>query len=308
MRTPLSERAKGRWAGLLPLVGVEARYLSNKQGPCPMCGGKTRFRFDDRDGRGTWICNHCGAGDGADLAMKVTGRDFRDLAERVDELLGSVPAQPTRPRASADTCRESLRRLWRETAPVVTGDPVSLYLASRVGLRDVPRCIRTVGRLRYHDEEPSWHPAMVAMVSGPDGVPATLHRTYLTQEGRKAPVEAPRRLMPGAIPEGAAIRLFEAGPVLGIAEGIETALAASSLFHVPTWAAVSSGMLAKWVPPETTREVVVFGDGDAKFGGQAAAYALAHRLALKGLQVRVEIPSRPGTDWNDILLDVGCAA
>ncbi len=35
--------------------------------------GKTRFRFDDKEGRGTWICNHCGAGDGADLAMKVTG-------------------------------------------------------------------------------------------------------------------------------------------------------------------------------------------------------------------------------------------
>lgn len=308
MRKPLSDRARGRWAGLLPLVGVDSRYLSGKQGPCPMCGGKTRFRFDDREGRGTWICNHCGAGDGADLALKVTGCEFRDLAERIDSLLGSVPPQAVRRRASLDTSREALRRLWRESTPVADGDPVSLYLASRVGLSDVPRCIRTVGRLRYHDETPSWHPAMVVMVSDPEGTPATLHRTYLTPDGRKASVEAPRRLMPGSIPEGAAIRLFEAGPVLGIAEGIETALSAASLFGVPTWAAVSSSMLAKWMPPDGAREIVVFGDGDPKFGGQAAAYALAHRLSLKGLQVRVEIPARAGADWNDILLEKGRAA
>lgn len=167
---------------------------------------------------------------------------------------------------------------------------------------------QTVERLRYQDDEPSWHPAMVAMVSGPDGKPATLHRTYLTEDGHKAAVEVPRRLMPGTIPEGAAIRLFDEGPVLGIAEGIETALAAASLFGVPTWAAVSSGMLARWIPPDTAREIVVFGDRDPKFGGQAAAYALAHRLALRGLKVRVEIPARFGADWNDVLLDASRAA
>lgn len=273
-----------------------------------MCGGKTRFRFDDREGRGTWICNGCGAGDGADLAMKATGCEFRDLAQRIDGLLGSVPEQTSRRRASPDASRASLRRLWRESKVVVSGDPVALYLRSRVGLDVAPRCLRTVERLRYQDDQPSWHPAMVAMVSGPDGKPATLHRTYLTQDGRKAQVEVPRRLMPGAIPEGAAIRLFDAGAVLGIAEGIETALAAASLFGVPTWAAVSSSMMAKWMPPDPAREILVFGDRDPKFGGQAAAYALAHRLALRGLKVRVEIPTRLGADWNDVLLETGRAA
>ncbi|KQO76444.1 toprim domain-containing protein [Methylobacterium sp. Leaf88] len=308
MRTPLSDRARGRWAGLLPLVGVDARYLSGKQGPCPICGGKTRFRFDDREGRGTWICNHCGAGDGADLAMKATGCGFRDLAQRVDLLLGSVPEQRGRRRSSPDACRASLRRLWRESKVVVPGDPVALYLVTRVGLNEAPRCLRTVERLRYQDDQPSWHPAMIAMVSGPDGKPATLHRTYLTPDGHKAPVEVPRRLMPGTIPEGAAIRLFEEGPVLGIAEGIETAFAAASLFGVPTWAAVSSSMMAKWMPPVTAREILIFGDRDPKFGGQAAAYALAHRLAQRGLKVRVEIPAGSGADWNDVLLEAGRAA
>ncbi|KQT17708.1 P4 alpha zinc-binding domain protein [Methylobacterium sp. Leaf399] len=307
MRTPLSDRARGRWAGLLPLVGVDPRYLSGKQGPCPMCGGKTRFRFDDREGRGTWICNHCGAGDGADLAMKTTGCDFRVLAERIDALLGSVPEQTSRRHASADECRQALRRLWRGSSRVTPGDPVALYLASRVDVSAAPDCIRTVKRLRYQDDAPSWHPAMIAMVSAPDGSPATIHRPYLTAEGTKAQVEAPRRLMPGSIPDGSAVRLFDPAPILGIAEGIETALAASVLFDVPVWAAVSAAMLAKWVPPDGVGEVIVFGDADVGFAGQAAAYGLAHRLSSKIARVRVELPRSAGADWNDVLREARAA-
>ncbi|WP_243466128.1 primase-helicase zinc-binding domain-containing protein [Sodalis glossinidius] len=33
--------------------------------------GKTRYRFDDLEGRGTHYCSHCGAGKGLDLVMKV---------------------------------------------------------------------------------------------------------------------------------------------------------------------------------------------------------------------------------------------
>ncbi len=43
MSRPLSERASGRWSELLPLLGVDRKYLTAKQGPCPLCGGKTRF-------------------------------------------------------------------------------------------------------------------------------------------------------------------------------------------------------------------------------------------------------------------------
>jgi putative DNA primase/helicase len=48
------DRARGRWREILPQLGIDPRFLSNKQGPCPMCGGKTRFRFDDRDGSGSY--------------------------------------------------------------------------------------------------------------------------------------------------------------------------------------------------------------------------------------------------------------
>ncbi|KMO20641.1 DUF7146 domain-containing protein [Methylobacterium platani] len=308
MSRPLSERASGRWSELLPLLGVDRKYLTAKQGPCPLCNGRTRFRFDDLEGRGTWICNHCGPGDGPTLAIRVLGISFREVAERVDALIGTVPARPVRAKRSPDDCRERLNRLWRSSKPVQPGDPVARYLARRVGLATVPACLRTVRRLRYQDETPSWHPAMLAMVTGPDGAPATIHRTYLTEDGRKAPVEDPRRMMPGTIPAGAAIRLFDPGPVLGIAEGIETACAAASLFGIPCWAAINSTLLAKWEPPLNVDQVVIFGDTDAAYAGQAAAYALAHRLSRTFSSVRVEMPREVGRDWCDILADELAAA
>jgi hypothetical protein len=58
------ERARGRWREILPQLGVETRFLTNQHGPCPICGGKDRFRFDDRDGSGSYYCNQCGPGPG----------------------------------------------------------------------------------------------------------------------------------------------------------------------------------------------------------------------------------------------------
>jgi hypothetical protein len=83
-------------------------------------------------------------------------------------------------------------------------DPVGRYLARRVGLTSFPSCLRTAFNARYQSDRPSFHPAMIAMVTRPDGAPSVLHRTYLTADGRKASVDAPRRLMPGTVAKGAA--------------------------------------------------------------------------------------------------------
>ena len=159
--------------------------------------------------------------------------------------------------------------------------------------------LRTAFNARYQSDRPSFHPAMIAMVTGPEGAPSIL-RTYLTVDGRKAPVDAPRRLMPGTVAKGAAIRLAPAGDALGIAEGIETALSASALFGVPCWAAVNAGMLTAWQPPPEVRRILIFGDNDASYTGQAAAYALARRLRSEGFIVDVEVPAEPEADWNDV--------
>jgi putative DNA primase/helicase len=268
------------------------------------------FRFDDQEGRGTFICEQCDpkAGDGFDLVMKVNGWEFKEAARRVEELIGSAPFLPSKPKASEEDKRRGLRALWANTTAVGPDDHVARWLRMRVGLVSVPSCLRSVERMIYtqHDQL-SWHPGMVALLVKPNGEPDHLHRTYLTPDGQKAPVFQPRLMMLGPLADGVAVPLFpEYDGVLGIAEGIETAFAAAALFNVPCWAATNSTILAKWIPPDDVQEVFIFSDNDAhkRFGGQLAAYKLANRLSER-LVVRVEEPPNPGEDWNTVLISRG---
>jgi putative DNA primase/helicase len=197
--------------------------------------------------------------------------------------------------------------LWRRALPITPEDHAGRYLKDRTGLVEFPPCLRYSPDERYADPgiRPSWHPMMIAKVDPSDaavehGEKAALHRTYLDRYQGKANVPSPRKML-GSMPTGAAVRLMSHGQVLGIAEGIETALSASVLFKIPVWAALTAGLLQEWTPPAGVETVFVFGDNDASSTGQAAAYVLAQRLKARGHSVFVEIPSRTSDDWNDVL-------
>lgn len=310
-RPDVMEEARGRWPSILSRLGVPAKALTGKHGPCPMCGGKDRFRFTDWKQNGTFICNQCGSGSGMALLMALHGWDFRTAAVEVRNILPQ--SIKTAPGSSGQGAIDWLvRRTWGE-ARDLGGTMADDYLSAR-GLPEVRS-----DALRFHpaamlSDVPmrSTCPAMLAAVSGPDGDLATLHRTYLDGP-RKADLwdaerkrVSSRKLMPGDLRPGSAIRLSPATDVLAVAEGIETALAVQRWSRLPTWALINSSMLAKFVPPKGLRRLVIFGDNDPKFGGQAAAWELAHRQAVRPdpPAIEVHIPNLTGQDW----LDVWCAA
>ena len=104
---------------------------------------------------------------------------------------------------------------------------------------------------------------------------------------------------------GGAVRLFEPTDVLGVTEGVETAIAVNELFSLPTWAASSTSGLESFEPPAGITALTIYGDNDSHkfFAGQLSAYALANRLALErrpDLRIDVQIPPNPG-DWLDVL-------
>lgn len=303
MRPDVREVAAGRWPGILAALGVAPEQLTGKHTACPVCGGKDRFRFDNKDGRGTFFCSHCGAGDGFTLLRNLKGWDFKTAAREVEQVAGIASAASPAPTFSEEDKLKALRRVWCGANRLQRGDVAMRYLAGRgLDLLEPLSCLRLHPSLTYREgaDVLGRFPTLLALVTGPDGKGVTLHRTYL-QDDRKAPVSSPKKLMPGKPAKGGAIRLHPAGDVLGVAEGIETALAARQLFGVPVWSCVSAAGIESFQPPATVRKVIVFGDNDLSGTGQAAAWVLAKRLIAAGIAVEVKLPDQPGSDWADLL-------
>lgn len=282
---------QGRWPSILLSLGLPSKSLSGRHCPCPLCGGHDRFRFDDQN-RGTWICSQCGSGDGFNLLVKFTGLPFRDVASKIRGIIGECKVTPyTKPEVDPVAQQQAISRVWHGARKPEADGPVGVYLKNRLG-----RTWPLYGVRETH------HPAMVWPIQDEKGDLANLHITRLTPAGEKAPVDKVRLYMPGSLPPGSAVRIWNAGPVMGIAEGIETAMAAMVLARIPVWAATNSNLLMKWEPPEGTQSVVIFSDNDANYTGQAAAYSLANRLVIqRKIPVEVRVPGKTDTDFLDVL-------
>lgn len=301
------DAAKGKWRGILLELGIPSQYLVNKHSPCPLCGGKDRFRWDNKEGSGSYICSGCGAGDGMKLALEFTGMSFKELADNIDRFVGNIKPDPggsCMKKATDEEVRSALRRVWLETKPIKDGDLASKYLKARgLHLSEYPPSLRFAERLP--DGEGGLRPCMVALVSGQEGHAITLHRTFLSPTGlSKAEMDSPRKMMVGQLPHCICVRLadFDSG-VLGVAEGIETALSASKLFDIPVWSVIDRNHMEKFIPPEGCTKLVIFGDNDFNFCGQASTYKLAERTYKREVDVEIMIPPNIGWDWNDEYID-----
>ena len=88
--------ANGHWDEILQnLGGLTSQQLTNEHKPCPCCGGKDRFRYDNAKNNGTWFCNQCGGksgtgggGNGISLLMKLRNWDFKEAVNEIKKLLG----------------------------------------------------------------------------------------------------------------------------------------------------------------------------------------------------------------------------
>jgi phage/plasmid primase-like uncharacterized protein len=123
----------------------------------------------------------------------------------------------------------------------------------------------------------------------------------LSEEGYKAPVDPVKKLSIVCGPvSGAAVRLASVrNGELGIAEGVETALAAAMGSGIPVWSAVSASGLRAFQWPARLRRLVIFADNDENGTGQQAAASLYQRAQAFGIACKTMIPPRPG-DWLDV--------
>lgn len=260
--------------------------------------------FDDMRG-GVFGCYRAGISE-VWRADDLAGMSIAQRAALARQVMQATAERERQQRQRWADNAKGINDLSRVLIPVVPGDPVMLYLKRRgfAGVWPLPTALRLHRGLDYwHEgERLGTFPAMVAPLTAPDGRMVSLHRTFLHADGRPVLRDGKkvRKLMPTAGPlAGACIALHKpARGCIGIAEGIETALAAWCGSGVPTVAAYCAGNLAAWCWPAGVQRVLVFADADK--AGRESAATLRARVLAAGKRCEVLTPSDDGADWCDV--------
>ena len=291
-------------------IRINPSGVAEQRVPCPNCA---RSRRDDALGvnieTGAYHCFRCG--------MKGRARVVRDVGRGNAATNGLTRIDDPQ---VEERKRDRLRATWRDTVPLGhrKAHAVRAYLQTRaLGdiLKEPPAALRAHAGLQYWDGHTllGQYPAMVAMFRSAAGEPVTLHVTWLRHDGcAKAPVPAPKKILgvpvKGAT-RGGAIRLYEprAG-VLGIAEGIESALSLHLIAKIPVWASFCADNLARLRLPTGLRELRIGVDIDDSGKGRQVARALVNRVKQWSPRTRCYYvtPEIAGVgDLNDEMLKRG---
>ncbi|MEN3257520.1 primase-helicase zinc-binding domain-containing protein [Sodalis endosymbiont of Spalangia cameroni] len=294
----------GRWAdifnyyGLPPITGKK-----HYQGECPICGRKGKFRIDNKEERGEWICT-CGAGDGWKLLELTQKKDFKTLAREIDQLIGNT-YQPQQPQSlqPVQEFRSRVISKFSTLLPLRDTDARN-YFANR-GIYELP-----VSHLRFNPHEKTHDgifQSLWAVATDDKGAGCYLHRTLL-DNGKKAPIAVNKKMsklqddnylnFSGSV----AIRMFPVSTTLGVAEGIETALSCKQTYGCNTWSTLNAGFLRKFRAPTGVKHLIIFADTDPNGAGLAAAFECGHRNMLHNNEVElVSIRWPERGDFNDML-------
>jgi phage/plasmid primase-like uncharacterized protein len=329
----VKEDACGRWERVLLTLAPPLKAALERKGkhvPCPVHGGRDGFRiFPDVAETGGGICNTCGSfANGFALLMWINGWEFGRAIREVAEQVGSRSnrEQSGSGKPDDEIRREQLNRTWRESVLLShpNAEPARLYLARRGLSVKVPDTLRFHPSLGYYADNRlvADYPTLIAQVTGQSGDAVTIHRTYLTPDGHKAPVDSPKKLMRHPLARqmtGGAIRLVPVERRLAVTEGIETALAVIEATGIPAWATGNAHLLETFQPPSGVEQVLVFADKDRPSRqhpsghGQEAARSLVTRLWGIGIRAgaiapALDIPEgKKGIDWLDVFVLLGNA-
>ncbi|ELY7489939.1 toprim domain-containing protein [Cronobacter turicensis] len=294
--TETVKQACGHWPRILPALGV--KVIKNRHQACPVCGGSDRFRFDDKEGRGTWFCNQCGAGDGLKLVEKVFSVSASEAAGKVNAVTGNLPPVDPEVIATAEAETDAGRKVaaalaakLMEKTRTATGNA---YL-TRKGLAD-RECLtlttmHKTGGVTYRSGD--------VAVPLYDESGALVNLQLINADGLK-------RTLKGGQVKGACHVIEgkkQAGKRLWIAEGYATALTVHHLTGETVMVALSSvnllslASLARQKHPAC--QIVLAADRDLNGDGQNKAAAAAE--ACKGI---VALPPVFG-DWNDAFVQQG---
>ncbi|ENL4399276.1 DUF927 domain-containing protein [Klebsiella pneumoniae] len=308
--------AADRWPTVLAGLHIDVPDSPRRHAPCPACGGSDRFRFDD-GGRGSFICNQCGAGDGLDLIKRVNNCDTTEAAQLAADVLGidyrtvkqdEATASQKREQMKAESQQREQERQRRKLAEIEQRR--GLFVSHWQGLAETAfegesEYLMNKGLVGFTFPVLPDGSLLLGLVDESGTVTAA--RT-ITQQGEK-------RLLAGSAKRGAyhAVNAADAPQSVLIAEGLATALSVHLIRpEALTVCAIDAGNLQPVAQAMHQRypnaQIIIAADNDIKPGEPNTGKDAAEKAA-KAVSGWVALPPTvKKADWNDYHQQYGLEA
>ncbi|EME2730355.1 DUF927 domain-containing protein [Proteus mirabilis] len=304
-------KANGQWQAILSHLGAEVPL--NTHTACPHCGGKDRFRFDNKDGNGTFICNQCGSGDGLDLVQRVLGVSVTEAAKEVANIIGIDTRSACPPAYRRSEIKAQQDELKAQQAEKQANEKREKHK------RFIERYNRTIanvqrGRSDYLKAKGLHGFEMDLLQDGSLIIPLLDAGGVITGAQTIKP-NGDKRLLSDSAKSGSYYPINEPVNVstVIIAEGLATALTCHLIQpEAHTVAAIDAGNLihvAKVMRvkyPES--KIIIAGDNDIKPGQDNTGKLVAEKAAKVVNGVAVLPPTDDKADWDDYRLSHGIEA
>ncbi|APQ24021.1 TPA: DNA primase [Klebsiella pneumoniae] len=308
----VTSAAAGRWPYVLAGLSIDVPDSSRRHAPCPACGGKDRFRFDD-NGRGSFICNQCGAGDGLDLIKKVNNCDTTEAAHLAADVLGiDYRAAESAPDAASQRQRQlaadrQQREQERQKQAAEDADQrratfARLYTGMRLrSIQGESEYLQSKGLTGFKYPLMPDGSLLLELVDESGAVTAA---QTITPQGEK-------RLIKGSAKRGAyyAVNALERPQSVVIAEGLATALTCHLIrTDALTVAAIDAGNLLPVAEVMRRKypqaQIIIAADNDHQQGGPESGGTNTGKDAAEKAALSVAgwvslPPTECKADWND---------
>ncbi len=252
------DQFNGQWATVLGNYGCQLPH-GRKHGPCPVCGGKDRFRFDDKNGRGTWYCSQCEPSSGGGLLL-LSRYINKTVMKTAKELLGDDELKTIAPKRVHVVDHDAVRAANIEQAK----KGAAMLMASAVLAPHV-----------YMDNKGLFGKWLVnsSPIYGRDGIipVGDLLLVPVYKKGelvnvQKITADAQKRPLYGGDMQGVHHIIDGAVKSVAIVEGYATGVTVNRLTKWKTYVSFNTGNLAEAVKQakedHPDSRIVVFGDHD----------------------------------------------
>ena len=295
--------AQGQWRDVLTANGISLPS-GRHHGPCPVCGGRDRFRLDDKGGRGTWICNQCGAGDGLSLYQQATGQSMSQALHSLASYLGLSGPMGAADHARIEKQRQKAAKAAEEQRQEEANQrEAAAALAQQMELEAVGCMAEQVPYLARkgfsgfavdvlaRDYGPHHAGSLLVVLFNIDGV--TTSAEIIDSEGRKMALAGGQKKGSAAYIEPLGDSLPENAAHCGVVEGYATGLSVRALTGWPVFCGMSkaglmdAAKIARYNCPKA--QIVICGDVGAEKEAREAAATVGGITSFP--------PS--GGDWDD---------